>query len=142
MLHQLSHIFAIRCGALLAAADEFDITNPTGRVVMPLAPIERRLIPTLLRPMSSWHLQIHCARNVDPIRRMQVVRSAHANPDTDSHNVLPQTVVCAARFRTTLMQSIPRLVQDACNRLTITCAAINVPPTSPMYADTRFTGEC
>ena len=81
--------FAIREGALLAAADEFDITleGQGGHAAAPHEAIDTNL--------AAAHvvvaLQSVASRNVDPVGQV-VVSVCTLRSDTDSHNVLPQTV--------------------------------------------------
>ncbi|WP_138923008.1 M20 aminoacylase family protein [Sulfitobacter sp. BSw21498] len=112
--------FAIRCGALLAAADEFDITiaGQGGHAAAPHEAIDTNL--------AAAHvvvaLQSIAARNVDPIKNA-VVSVCTMRSDTDSHNVLPQTVRLRGTVRT-LDASIRDLVQDRLQSVvTHTCAA-------------------
>jgi amidohydrolase len=89
--------FSIRSGALLAAADEFDITL-TGQGGHAAAPHEA-IDTNLAAAHVVVALQSIASRNVDPI--MQVVVSVCTlRSDTDSHNVLPQTVRLRGTVRT------------------------------------------
>ena len=81
--------FAIRPGALLAAADQFDIVidGQGGHAAAPHEAVDTNL--------AAAHvvvaLQSIASRNVDPIKQV-VVSVCTLRSDTDSHNVLPQTV--------------------------------------------------
>ena len=112
--------FAIRSGPLLAAADEFDIiiTGQGGHAAAPHEAIDTNL--------AAAHvvvaLQSIAARNVDPIKNA-VVSVCTLRSDTDSHNVLPQTVRLRGTVRT-LDAGIRDLVQDRLEAVvTHTCAA-------------------
>ena len=89
--------FAIREGALLAAADEIDITikGQGGHAAAPHEAIDTNL--------AAAHvvvaLQSIASRNVDPIKQV-VVSVCTIRSDTDSHNVLPQTVRLRGTVRT------------------------------------------
>ena len=112
--------FAIRGGPLLAAADEFDIiiTGQGGHAAAPHEAIDTNL--------AAAHvvvaLQSIAARNVDPIKNA-VVSVCTLRSDTDSHNVLPQTVRLRGTVRT-LDAGIRDLVQDRLEAVVAhTCAA-------------------
>jgi amidohydrolase len=81
--------FAIRPGALLAATDQFDIVidGQGGHAAAPHEAVDTNL--------AAAHvvvaLQSIASRNVDPIKQV-VVSVCTLRSDTDSHNVLPQTV--------------------------------------------------
>jgi hippurate hydrolase len=89
--------FAIRPGALLAATDEIDITieGQGGHAAAPHEAIDTNL--------AAAHvviaLQSIASRNVDPIKQV-VVSICTLRSDTDSHNVLPQTVRLRGTVRT------------------------------------------
>ena len=89
--------FAIREGALLAAADEFDIqiVGQGGHAAAPHEAIDANL--------AAAHvliaLQSIASRNVDPIKQV-VVSVCTLRSDTDSHNVLPQKVRLRGTVRT------------------------------------------
>ena len=81
--------FAIRPGALLAAADQFDITieGQGGHAAAPHEAVDTNL--------AAAHvviaLQSIASRNVDPVKQV-VVSVCSVRSDTESHIVLPQTV--------------------------------------------------
>ncbi len=81
--------FAIRPGALLAAADQFDITieGQGGHAAAPHEAVDTNL--------AAAHvviaLQSIASRNVDPVKQV-VVSVCTLRSDTESHNILPQTV--------------------------------------------------
>ena len=89
--------FAIREGALLAAADEFDIQieGQGGHAAAPHEAIDANL--------AAAHvvvaLQSIASRNVDPVKQV-VVSVCTLRSDTDSHNVLPQKVRLRGTVRT------------------------------------------
>ena len=89
--------FSIRSGALLAAADEFDITL-TGQGGHAAAPHEA-IDTNLAAAHVVVALQSIASRNVDPIKQV-VVSVCTLRSDTDSHNVLPQTVRLRGTVRT------------------------------------------
>ena len=89
--------FAIRPGALLAAADEFDIQiiGQGGHAAAPHEAVDANL--------AAAHvliaLQSVASRNVDPIKQV-VVSVCTLRSDTDSHNVLPAAVRLRGTVRT------------------------------------------
>lgn len=112
--------FAIRSGALLAAADEFDITI-TGQGGHAAAPHEA-IDTNLAAAHVVVALQSIAARIVDPIKNA-VVSVCTMRSDTDSYNVLPQTVRLRGTVRT-LDAGIRDLVQDRLQSVVShTCAA-------------------
>ncbi len=100
--------FSIRAGALLAAADEFDITL-TGQGGHAAAPHEA-IDTNLAAAHVVVALQSIASRNVDPIKQV-VVSVCTLRSDTDSHNVLPQTVRLRGTVRT-LDPAIRDLAQE------------------------------
>ena len=100
--------FAIRPGALLAAADEFDITieGKGGHAAAPHDAVDSNV--------AAAHvvvaLQSIASRNVDPLKQV-VVSVCTMRSDTDSHNVLPQTVRLRGTVRT-LDAQIRDLAED------------------------------
>ncbi len=112
--------FAIRPGALLAAADEFDITI-TGQGGHAAAPHEA-IDTNLAAAHVVMALQSIASRNVDPVKQV-VVSVCTMQSDTDSHNILPQTVRLRGTVRT-LDAGIRDLAQDRLEAIvTHTCAA-------------------
>lgn len=89
--------FAIRPGALLAAADEFDIVV-TGRGGHAAAPHEA-IDPNLAAAHILIALQSVASRNVDPLAQV-VVSVCTFRSDSEVHNVIPQTVVMRGTVRT------------------------------------------
>ncbi len=100
--------FSIRAGALLAAADEFDITL-TGQGGHAAAPHEA-IDTNLAAAHVVVALQSIASRNVDPVKQV-VVSVCTLRSDTDSHNVLPQTVRLRGTVRT-LDAGVRDLAQD------------------------------
>ncbi|MCX7559395.1 M20 family metallopeptidase [Sulfitobacter sp. F26204] len=100
-MHNMPHYpvgqFAIRKGALLAAADQFDIVieGQGGHAAAPHEAVDSNL--------AAAHvliaLQNIASRNVDPVKQV-VVSVCTLRSDTDSHNVLPQTVRLRGTVRT------------------------------------------
>ncbi|WP_299874622.1 M20 aminoacylase family protein [uncultured Sulfitobacter sp.] len=89
--------FAIRPGALLAAADQFDITieGQGGHAAAPHEAVDTNL--------AAAHvvvaLQSIVSRSVDPVKQV-VVSVCTLRSDTVSHNILPQTVQLIGTTRT------------------------------------------
>ena len=81
--------FAIRSGALLAAADQFNIvlTGQGGHAAAPHEAVDTNLAAAHI----VVALQSIASRNVDPVKQI-VVSVCTLRSDTESHNVLPQSV--------------------------------------------------
>ncbi|MCZ4366928.1 M20 aminoacylase family protein [Sulfitobacter dubius] len=94
--HSTGH-FAIREGALLAAADEFNITL-TGQGGHAAAPHEA-IDTNLAAAHVLIALQSIASRNTDPLKQV-VVSVCTLRSDTDSHNVLPHQVLLRGTVRT------------------------------------------
>lgn len=94
--HPTGH-FAIREGALLAAADEFNITL-TGQGGHAAAPHEA-IDTNLAAAHVLIALQSIASRNTDPLKQV-VVSVCTMRSDTDSHNVLPHQVLLRGTVRT------------------------------------------
>ena len=94
--HPTGH-FAIREGALLAAADEFNITL-TGKGGHAAAPHEA-IDTNLAAAHVLIALQSIASRNTDPLKQV-VVSVCTLRSDTDSHNVLPHQVLLRGTVRT------------------------------------------
>lgn len=94
--HPTGH-FAIREGALLAAADEFNITltGQGGHAAAPHEAIDTNLAAAHL----LIALQSIASRNTDPLKQV-VVSVCTLRSDTDSHNVLPHQVLLRGTVRT------------------------------------------
>ncbi|MFG6530671.1 MULTISPECIES: M20 aminoacylase family protein [unclassified Sulfitobacter] len=89
--------FAIREGALLAAADEFNITL-TGQGGHAAAPHEA-VDTNLAAAHVMIALQSIASRNTDPLKQV-VVSVCTLRSDTDSNNVLPHQVLLRGTVRT------------------------------------------
>jgi amidohydrolase len=89
--------FAIRPGALLAAADQFDIIleGKGGHAAAPHEAVDTNLTAAHI----VVALQSIASRNVDPVKQV-VVSVCTLRSDTDSHNVLPQRVTLRGTVRT------------------------------------------
>ena len=100
-MHNMPHYpvgqFAIRKGALLAAADQFEviIEGQGGHAAAPHEAVDTNL--------AAAHvvvaLQSIASRNVDPIKQV-VVSVCTIRSDTESHNIIPQTVKLIGTVRT------------------------------------------
>ncbi|PCH74672.1 MAG: amidohydrolase [Rhodobacteraceae bacterium] len=88
--------FAIRPGALLAAADMFDITI-TGQGGHAAAPHEA-IDTNLAAAHVVVALQSIASRNVDPLAQV-VVSVCTMRSDSEAHNVIPQTVLLRGTVR-------------------------------------------
>jgi hippurate hydrolase len=89
--------FAIRAGALLAATDQFDI-DVIGQGGHAAAPHEA-IDPNLAAAHVLIALQSIASRNVDPLKQI-VVSVCTLRSDTESHNVIPQSVQLRGTIRT------------------------------------------
>ena len=89
--------FAIRSGALLAAADEFFLTI-TGRGGHAAAPHEA-IDPNVAAAHVILALQSVASRVVDPLGQV-VVSVCGLHSDTEAHNVIPQVVWMRGTVRT------------------------------------------
>ena len=89
--------FAIRSGALLAAADEFSLTI-VGRGGHAAAPHEA-IDPNVAAAHVILALQSVASRIVDPLRQV-VVSVCGLHSDTEAHNVIPQVVRMNGTVRT------------------------------------------
>lgn len=89
--------FAIRPGALLAASDQFEILidGQGGHAAAPHEAVDANLAAAQV----VVALQSIASRNVDPVKQV-VVSVCTIRSDTDSHNVLPQTVKLRGTVRT------------------------------------------
>lgn len=89
--------FGIRPGALLAAADEFEmtITGQGGHAAAPHDAID----PNLAAAHILIALQSIASRNVDPLSQV-VVSVCSVHSDTEAHNIIPHTVQLRGTVRT------------------------------------------
>jgi hippurate hydrolase len=88
--------FHIRPGALLASADQFDVvlTGKGGHAAAPHEAIDTNLAAAHVMVA----LQSIASRNVDPLKQV-VVSVCTLRSETNSHNVLPQTVLLRGTVR-------------------------------------------
>ncbi|MFK7754173.1 MAG: M20 aminoacylase family protein [Sedimentitalea sp.] len=88
--------FAIRPGALLASADQFDvvITGQGGHAAAPHEAID----PNLAAAHVIIALQSIASRNVDPLAQV-VVSVCTLRSDSEAHNVIPQSVLLRGTVR-------------------------------------------
>ena len=100
--------FAIRPGALLASADEFEITV-TGKGGHAAAPHDA-IDPNLAAAHVLIALQSIASRVVDPLQQV-VVSVCALHSATEAHNVIPQTTVMRGTVRA-LEGGVRALVQD------------------------------
>ena len=89
--------FAIRSGALLAAADDFSLII-TGRGGHAAAPHEA-IDPNIAAAHVILALQSVASRGVDPLSQV-VVSVCGLHSDTEAHNVIPQVVRMCGTVRT------------------------------------------
>ncbi len=89
--------FAIRPGAMMAAADQFDITV-TGRGGHAAKP-QDCIDTTVVAAHIIVALQTIASRNVDPLRQV-VVSVCVVETDSPAHNVIPQVVKMKGTVRT------------------------------------------
>ncbi len=89
--------FAIRPGAMMASADQFDITltGKGGHAAKPHDCIDTMVVAAQVIVM----LQTIASRNVDPMKQV-VVSVCAISTDSTAHNVIPQTVVLRGTVRT------------------------------------------
>ena len=89
--------FAIRPGALMAAADQFEITvtGKGGHAAKPHDCIDT----TLVAAHIVVAMQQVAARNVDPLKQV-VVSICTFRTESEAHNVIPQTVLLRGTVRT------------------------------------------
>lgn len=105
--------FAIRPGALLASADEFNITltGLGGHAASPHKAVDTNL--------AAAHvviaLQSIVSRNLDPLSQL-VVSVCTFRSDTESHNVLPQNVLLRGTVRT-LAPDVRDMAEDRLHKI-------------------------
>ncbi len=89
--------FAIRPGAMMAAADQFDIvvTGKGGHAAKPHDCIDT----TLVAAHIVVAMQQIASRNVDPLKQV-VVSICTFRTESEAHNVIPQTVLLRGTVRT------------------------------------------
>ncbi len=105
--------FAIRAGAILCAADQFDVTltGQGGHAGMPHLNID----PNLAAAHVVVALQSIASRNVDPMAQA-VVSVCTMRSDTTAHNVIPQTVLLRGTTRS-LDPDVRILIEDRLRRV-------------------------
>ncbi len=88
--------FAIREGAMMAAADQFDVTvtGKGGHAAKPQDCIDTTLVACHI----VIALQSIAARNVDPLKQV-VVSVCTFRTDSEAHNVIPQTAIMRGTVR-------------------------------------------
>jgi amidohydrolase len=89
--------FAIRQGAMMAAADQFEITvtGKGGHAAKPHDCIDSTLVASHI----VIALQSIASRNVDPLKQV-VVSVCTFRTESEAHNVIPQTVLLRGTVRT------------------------------------------
>jgi hippurate hydrolase len=89
--------FAIRPGAMMAAADQFDVTvsGKGGHAAKPHDCID----PVLVSAQIVVAVQSIASRTVDPLKEV-VVSVCTVKTESDSYNVIPQTVALKGTVRT------------------------------------------
>jgi hippurate hydrolase len=89
--------FAIRPGAMMAAADQFEVTvtGKGGHAAKPHDCIDT----TLVAAHIVIALQSIASRNVDPLKQV-VVSVCTFRTESEAHNVIPQTVLLRGTVRT------------------------------------------
>jgi amidohydrolase len=89
--------FAIRPGALMAAADQFEVvvTGKGGHAAKPHETIDT----TLVAAHIVVAMQSIASRNVDPLKQV-VVSICTFRTESEAHNVIPQTVLLKGTVRT------------------------------------------
>jgi amidohydrolase len=100
--------FAIRSGALLASADQFDITI-TGKGGHAGAP-HNAIDTNLAAANVVMALQSIVARNADPLSNL-VVSVCTMRSDNESYNVIPQTVLLRGTVRA-LNEGVRKMAAD------------------------------
>ncbi len=89
--------FAIRPGAMMAAADQFDVkvTGKGGHAAKPHDCVDSVLVASQI----IVAVQSIASRNVDPLKEV-VVSITTVKTESDSYNVIPQTVTMKGTVRT------------------------------------------
>jgi hippurate hydrolase len=89
--------FSIRPGALMAAADQFDVvvTGKGGHAAKPHETIDTTLVASHI----VVAMQSIASRNVDPLKQV-VVSICTFRTESEAHNVIPQTVLLRGTVRT------------------------------------------
>lgn len=111
--------FAIREGAMMAAADQFDIivTGKGGHAAKPHEAIDTALVAAQI----IVALQSVVARNVDPLKS-GVISVCVIETDTTAHNVIPQVVKLKGTARS-LAPEVRDQIEDTITRVATHTAA-------------------
>ena len=107
--------FAIRPGAIMAAADQFDITvtGKGGHAAKPHDCIDT----TVVAAQIIVALQTIASRNVDPMKQV-VVSVCTVQTDSTAHNVIPQVVKMKGTVRTmdpAVQDFVERRISEVCS---------------------------
>ena len=105
--------FNIRSGAFFAAADQFtvNIQGKGGHAARPQETID----PTIVGAQTLIALQSVASRNTDPLKSL-VVSVTSFRTESDSYNVIPQTVQLKGTVRT-LSKDVRDMAQEKINQL-------------------------
>ena len=105
--------FNIRSGAFFAAADQFtvNIQGKGGHAARPQETID----PTIVGAQTLIALQSVASRNTDPLKSL-VVSVTSFRTESDSYNVIPQTVQLKGTVRT-LSKDVRDMAQEKITRL-------------------------
>ena len=111
--------FAIRPGALMAAADQFEVTvtGKGGHAAKPHDCIDT----TLVAAQIIVALQSIASRNVDPLKQV-VVSVCTVETDSTAHNVIPQVVKMKGTVRT-MDHGVQDFVEKRISEL-VSCVAL------------------
>ncbi len=111
--------FAIREGAMMAAADQFDIivTGKGGHAAKPHDTID----PVLVSAQIIVALQSIVSRNLDPLKS-GVVSACVVETDSTAHNVIPQVVKLKGTARS-LAPEVRDQLEDGIKRIATNVAA-------------------
>lgn len=115
--------FAIRPGAMMAAADQFDITitGKGGHAAKPHDCIDT----TVVAAHVIVALQTIASRNVDPLKQV-VVSVCVVETDSPAHNVIPQVVKLKGTVRTmdhTVQDFVEQRISDIVSGVTLAMGA-------------------
>ena len=111
--------FAIREGAMMAAADQFDIivTGKGGHAAKPHDTID----PVLVSAQIIVALQSIVSRNLDPLKS-GVVSACVVETDSTAHNVIPQVVILKGTARS-LAPEVRDQLEEGIKRVATNVAA-------------------
>lgn len=115
--------FAIRPGAIMAAADQFDITvtGKGGHAAKPHDCIDT----TVVAAQIIVALQTIASRNVDPMKQI-VVSVCTVQTDSTAHNVIPQVVKMKGTVRTmdpAVQDFVERRIAEVCSGVAMALGA-------------------